>query len=60
MIRFYDHAKKIYINNYFKLICSMTTLNWKNYIYIYTLKKYILFTKLTYFDHLIKILNTFT
>ena len=29
------HAKKIYISNYFKLICFVTTLTWKYYIYIY-------------------------
>ena len=26
--------KKNYINNYFKLICSRTTLTWKYYMYI--------------------------
>ena len=34
---------------------------WKTWTLQYILKKiYILYTKLTYFDHLIKILNTFT
>ena len=42
-------GKKIYINNYFKLICFGTNLTWKYCIYI--LKKNILFTKLTYFGH---------
>ena len=53
--------KKNYINNYFKLICFVTTLTCiyiKNYIKncIYILKKYIyiLYTKLTYFDYLNK------
>ena len=55
--------KKNYINNYFKLICFVTTLTCiyiKNYIKncIYILKKniyiYILYTKLTYFGYLNK------
>ena len=42
----------IYINNYFKQICYVATLTWKKIVYIYILiKKYILYTKLTYFDH---------
>ena len=52
------HAKqKNYINNYFKLICFVTALTWKNCIYIFL--KNILFT-LTYFDHPNKNLNPFT
>ena len=42
-------VKNFFINNYFKLICFRTTLTRKYCIYI--LQKFILFTKLTYFDH---------
>ena len=33
--KIYTYKKKNYINNYFKLICFVITLTWKNYIYIY-------------------------